>query len=83
MYGTKCSDETRKKISENTPMRGRTGENHPAWKGDNVGPAGSYKRAKKLYKDGKLTEDEFQHYRDDWAEYKCQRRIAKNTSSDS
>lgn len=40
-----------------------SGSKHPQWKGDNVGPSGLYYRARKLYKAGKLTEEEFQPYR--------------------
>lgn len=66
------------------PMYGRTGENHPAhymtreknpmWKGNDVGSPGAYIRAKNLYKAGKITEEEFQPYRDAWNAYKIARR---------
>lgn len=46
------------------PMKGRTGDKNPRWKGDDVGPSGMYKRARRLYKAGKITEEEFQPYRD-------------------
>jgi len=47
-----------------------TGDKHPAWKGDKVGPCGLYHRALKLYKSGKITEEEFQPYRDIRKEYR-------------
>jgi hypothetical protein len=57
------------------------GEKNHRWKGDNVGPSGAYKRARKLYKEGKLTEEEFQPYRDSLYEFRRnQRKMAKKTS---
>jgi hypothetical protein len=56
------------------------GEKAPAWKGDDVGPSGACQRAKKLYKEGKITKEEFQPYRDGWNEYRRQRKIARKTS---
>lgn len=63
------------------PMYGRTGENSANWKGCNVTLSGEYKRGQKLYKAGKLTEDEFQHYRDLWSEYQRNKRHAKKEHS--
>ena len=51
------------------PMKGRTREKSPTWKEDKVGPQGAYVRAKKLYKAGEMSEEEFQPYRDVWKEY--------------
>jgi DNA-directed RNA polymerase alpha subunit len=41
---------------------------------ENVGASGMYKRAKKLYKAGKMAEEEFQPFRSIWNEYKDKRR---------
>ena len=81
MYGKHLSDETRRKISENThflsgvshPMYGRKGEKNPMWKGDNATPSGLYKRALKLYKAGEISNEEFQPYRDARLKYKKSR----------
>lgn len=64
---------------DKNPMYGRTGEKHPmfgntrekapSWKGDKAGPMGMYLRAKKLYKAGQITEEEFQPFRDAVKEY--------------
>lgn len=43
-------------------------------KGMPVGSGGEYQRAKKLYKSGELSEDEFQPYRNAWNEYIRARR---------
>lgn len=60
------------------PMHGKgylvAGEKHPAWKGDDVEAAGAYRRALKLYKAGKITEEELQPYRDEWHKYWRARR---------
>jgi hypothetical protein len=62
-----------KLLGEKNPMYGRTCDKSPTWKGDDVGPSGAYQRARKLYKNGKISLEE----------YKRQRKIAKKTSSDS
>lgn len=62
---------------ENHPLYGKTGNMISWWKGDNVGPSGAYKRARKLYKVGEITEEEFQQYRDALKEF---RRNKKSTS---
>lgn len=62
------------RTGERSSMYGRTGDKSPTWKGENVGPSGAYKRAKKLYKEGVLTKEEFQHYRDAFHEYQKARR---------
>lgn len=56
---------------EKNGMYGRdvSREKAPSWKGDKVGIQGAYVRAKKLYKSGRITEEEFQQFRDAWAEY--------------
>jgi hypothetical protein len=69
---------------EKNPMYGRTGEKHPMygttgdkcpnWKGDDVWTGARYKRAKKLYKEGKISEEELQPYRDEWAEHQRARK---------
>ena len=43
-------------------------EKNSRWKGDDVSAQTLYVRAKRLYKAGKITEEEFQPYRDAWAE---------------
>lgn len=63
---------------ENHPLYGKSPDKCPRWKGDNVVPSGAYKRAKKLYKAGKITEEEFQQYRNALMEF---RRNKKSTSS--
>lgn len=78
-YGKHISEKQRKAISESlrggkSYLYGKTGEKHPNWKGDKVGVIGAYVRAKKLYKAGKITEEEFQPYRDAKAEYIRTRR---------
>ena len=67
------------KSGENSPMYGKTDENSPRWKGDSVGPAGRYKRAKKLYEAGKITEEEFQPYRKMMNEYMRNKRKPSNS----
>jgi len=67
------------RTGEKSPMYGRTREKNPAWKGDDVGPMGAYKRAKKLYKAGKITEEELQPYRNSLSEY---RRAKKKQSGE-
>lgn len=55
-------------------MYGRTGDKSPKWKCDKAVGITKYMRAKKLYKSGKMTEEEFQPFRDIWNEYKKERR---------
>lgn len=50
---------------------------HPSWKGDTVTIQGYYRRAKNLYKSGKISEADFQPYRDAWSEYWRARRNKK------
>lgn len=53
---------------EKNPMYGKgyliSGEKNPSWKGEEVSNFCKYRRAKKLYKAGLLSESEFQPYRD-------------------
>lgn len=58
-------------------MEGMSAEKAPNWKGEDAGPKGKYCRAKKLYIDGKMSEEEFQMYRDIRAEYERERRKHK------
>lgn len=62
---------------ERNPCYGRTCEKHPNWKGDKVKQVALYGRAKKLYKSGQMTEEEFQPFREIWNEYSRQRRKIK------
>lgn len=74
----KASDHSRLHLKWNGhPMEGMSGEKSPRWKGQNVGPIGVYKRANNLYKSGKISEAEFQPYRDAWSEYCRSRRNKK------
>jgi hypothetical protein len=75
-------DEARKNMSQSKsgnkhPLYGRTFDKSPTWKGDEVGPTGLYSRARKLYKAGKITEEEFQKYRDMRQEYQRAKRAKK------
>ena len=68
-------DEARKNMSQsksgnNNPLYGMTGENAQNWKGDDARPGAQYKRAQKLYKEGEISAEEFQPYRDEWIKYK-------------
>lgn len=60
------------------PMYGNghliVGDKNSHWKGEKATASGMYKRAKKLYKSGQLTEQEFQPFRDAVAEYNRQKR---------
>lgn len=88
MYGKRHTDDAIRKMcenrprlyGENNPMYGRgylfEGDRGPNWKGDDATPSGLYNRAKKLYKAGKITEEEFQPYRDLWAEDQRRRKKA-------
>ena len=58
-------EEARRNISIS-----KSGEKHPRWRGENVGPMGAYKRALQLYKYGSITEDEMQTYRDALKEFR-------------
>lgn len=66
---------------DKNPMYGRgylrTSDKNPNWKGNKAGPSGMYKRAKKLYKSGKMTEEEFQPFRETLNEYKRERKRAQ------
>lgn len=48
---------------------------NPNWRDDNAKPGAMYKRALKLYKAGKISEEEFQPFRDMWIEYKKMRKL--------
>lgn len=74
MYGRK---------GEMHPMYGRTGDKCSRWKGDDVGPSGAYKRAKKLYNAGNITEEEFKQFKDAKRKYHLQRRMARKVSEPS
>ena len=72
---------------ENTSCYGRTGDKHPlygksgnlsaTWKGDKASTKTKYKRAKKLYRSGQMTEEEFQSFRDAVNEYNKHRMKRK------
>lgn len=66
------------------PMYGKgyliSGDKNANWKGDKATDSGMYKRAKKLYKAGKITEEEFQPFRDSWKEYKRRIKNRKKTT---
>ena len=84
-FGKKHTDETRKKMRESSqhlsgdkhPMYGRSFDKSPTWKGDEAGPSGMYKRARKLYNEGKISEEEFQKFRDAKTEYVKMMRMKK------
>lgn len=62
---------------ENTSkaMKGlRIGDKNPIWKGDNVGPCRLYQRALIQYRNGEITKEELQPYRDKSNEYKRARK---------
>jgi hypothetical protein len=69
------------KSGVNAPWYGKTGENTAHWKGDNAGPSGLYHRALKLYRAGKLTEDEFQPYKKMISQYIKDKKAKRATSS--
>lgn len=58
-------EEARKNLSD-----ANLGSKNPYWKGDDVRPSGAYARARKLYKAGKISEEEFQPYIDALREYR-------------
>ena len=77
--GTEHSNE-----GKNNPMYGRSGDKNPMygmskdknpnWKGDKAQPPAIYMRARRLYRSGKMTENEFQPFRDIWNEFRRERR---------
>jgi hypothetical protein len=79
MFGKHLTESQKKSISkslsgERNYLYGVKGEKHPAWKGDKASIITKYRRAGKLYKEGKITEEELQPYRDEWIEYKKSRK---------
>lgn len=62
------------RVGEKSNMFGITRDKHPAWKGDKVGPCGLYHRVLKLYRHGKISEDELQSSRDELQEYRRSHR---------
>ena len=70
---------------EKNGMYGKTCDMNPNWKGNDVGPMGSYKRANKLYKAGKITEEEFQKARNRLQNFRRDNGLLrrKQTSSQS
>jgi len=69
---------------EKHPMYGKgyliSWDKHPAWKGDDVGPSGAYRRAQKLYKEGKITEEELKRCRVKLQEHRRNKRAKRATS---
>lgn len=63
------------RVSEKCPMFGRRMENHPGWKGDSASIQSKYKRGLKLFRAGKISEDELQILRNMWIEYKKMRKL--------
>lgn len=59
-----------------------SGDKNPNWKGDHVTVSTQYVRAKRLYKAGKITEEELQPYRDLVAEEHRRRKAIKKRTSD-
>lgn len=51
------------------PHFGKFREASKSWKGDNVSVQARYVRAKKQFRLGQITEEEFQPVRNEWAEY--------------
>ena len=66
---------------EKNGMYGQSWDKSPTWKGDKARVPGLYVRAKKLFKAGEITEEEFQPYRDAWAEDQRLRRKKRKQSS--
>lgn len=60
------------------PMHGRCGKLSPVWKYDDVCQHQVYQRALRLYKAGKISEEEFQPYRDAWAEVQRERKARRH-----
>lgn len=57
------------RTGDKAPMYGRCTDNSPNWKGNKCSESAKYMRALKLYKAGKITDEEFQPYRDAWAKH--------------
>jgi hypothetical protein len=62
------------RFGKKNPRYGMREENCPAWKGIDAGPHAKYIRARKLYRNGEISESEFQQYKDIRAEYERMRR---------
>lgn len=79
---TKVENSGFPEARENLKASAKRGSDSNLWKGDDVGPQAAYLRAKKLYKDGKLTEEDLNYYHDGYREYKreYQRQYRKGRS---
>jgi hypothetical protein len=76
MFGVKGKDHPGSRlVGEKNPMYGRSTDKNPNWKGDKASASAMYGRAKKLYKSGQITEEEFQKFRDIWSEYQRMRKL--------
>lgn len=88
MYGT-TGDKSPGygRTGNKNPMYGRTGDKHPMylkrgdksprWKGDKATIPTIYNRGLRLYKSGRISEEEFQTFRDMRAEYRRSLRKTK------
>lgn len=56
------TEDTKRKLSEKL-----SDDKNPAWKGENCSVQSLYKRAKKKFRQGIISESEFQKFRDMWA----------------
>lgn len=71
-YGKSPSEEIRRLKSVNSRE-----EKSPRWVGDLVGPSGAFKRAKKRFKRGEITNEQFEIEKSKFNEYRRLKRLLK------